>query len=166
MHKKMTLVSDDSVTTLLNFDLSVQDRLLILLASDSGLRLGEIAGLSVNSIAAPDATNAFYRGAIFGKRSSRQFGVSDRTAAAFQKHIEGTTAAKHAPLFSDVAGTRTSAARLSLRFQKMCKEAGIEPFSFNSFRHTLAARLAYAGCPPRILASLLGYSLRSIAASL
>ena len=162
MIKKSQVVSEDSEAKLLEVALSRQDRLLILLGLDSGLRLGEVAALNVNSIVAtPGASGDIYIGSLAVSKSHelRKFFLSDRTAAAWREHVAGIAGSEEVPVFSTKQGTRADSRLFAHRFRKLCQEAVVEPVGFHVLRRTFGFRLASGGCSPLITAKLLGCSV-------
>lgn len=55
-------------------------------------------------------------------------------------------------------GHARNRSKVSKRFKKACKDAGVRPVRFHDLRHTFATRLAASGTPMRTIQEFLGHA--------
>ena len=142
-----------------------RNRLMLLTGLWSGMRVGEIASLSVGDVMNPDRSVK----AEVRLTAEQTKGRQPRTVFLPQKLrdeltaylVLRTDAKPEHPLFITAGRKRFSANVMAQHFHYLFKKAGIAGASSHSMRRTFITNLATKGIGVRVLASLAGH--RSIA---
>lgn len=168
MTKPVLTVSDDVLAALVNGITSLRDKALILVLAESGLRLGEVAGLDRTSIASkshvlPDGTvriigrgqavECKWRGKI------RDFLVGPLAMAAIDEYLMTVRCDDNrAPMFLSADGGRLDSRSIGNIIRKLTNRLGLTAIHIYGLRYGLVLRLFKAGSSPCIIRGLLGYS--------
>jgi integrase len=120
-------------------------RPLVILALNTGMRLGEITGLTWQRV-------DFQRGCIYVTNTKNG---KDRTLPMNEQARNVLLSLREE---GDAEKVFTSLPNVSMSFPKACRKAGIEDFHFHDLRHTFATRLADSGVDVVTIAALLGHS--------
>lgn len=146
---------------------SARNRVMLLMTVWAGLRVGEVAALTIGDVRAADGAvkDEIYLAAERVKyRHARTVYLNQRMREELKKYI----CAKHwidseQPLFATQQNVKKafSANTLAQHFHYLYKRAGISGASSHSGRRTFITTLANKGVSVRLLASLAGH--RSIA---
>jgi integrase len=115
------------------------------------------------------------RGLFFSEpktqRSRRGVALSRETAAVLAQHRRrqlesrlnlGPAYEDHDLVFADPLGRPVPPYRLSQRFARVAKAAGVAPLRFHDLRHTSATLLLKAGVHPKVVSERLGHAGVSI----
>lgn len=171
MKRQITMIADDVFTTLANGTTSLRDRALALVLAESGLSLGEIAGLQRTSI-----TSRCYVGAdgivqVFGRGQThvpkwsgrtRDFLVGPLAMAALDAYLTTVPSDDNrAPMFHSIKGRRLDSRAVGNIVRKLIGGLGLAPIPASGFRHSLALRCVHAGLSTEVVKKLLGYSSTS-----
>lgn len=144
-------------------------RVVVLAAATTGLRQSELLGLRWKDV---DWTaqrirvrNAWVRGEHSGEGKSdlstrRSVPMADRLATELARWSQRTDFAGDDDLVfaHPQTGTPLDRSKLTRRFKKGCREAGVQPIRFHDLRHTFATRLASSGQPLRAIQDFLGHA--------
>jgi integrase len=126
-----------------------RDRLLICLILDLGLRVGEVAGLTVDNVDLKRGELAFYRQKVDKTQTHR---LVNGLQAAMADYI-AQDAPEYGPLLrgSRKGGHLTSAGMseraITARVRRLGEQIGIEGLSAHDLRHTWATQAARNGTP-------------------
>jgi integrase/recombinase XerC len=140
-----TLTADEQALILRATRASVGDHTIISLTLGTGLRLGEIVGLDVGDVFAPDGTprvRVRVRAAIAkGGRAADLF-LPDRLVAKLKglwrwKRERGEDVSPDAPLFANQSHGRISKRRVQHAWTQWQRRAGFDRvYGFHALRHT------------------------------
>jgi integrase len=144
-------------------------RVLILAAAMTGLRQSELLGLRWRDI---DWTaqrirvrNTFVRGEHSKQGKSdlstrRSVPMADRVARELDRYSKRTAYRADDDLVfaHPQTGSPLDRSKVTKRFKKACKDAGVRPVRFHDLRHTFATRLAASGQPLRMIQEFLGHA--------
>lgn len=140
-----TLTTDEQRLILRATAVNVRDHAIVSLALGTGLRLGEIVGLDVGDVFAPDGmprVRVRVRAAIAkGGRAADVF-LPDRLVAKLKrfwrwKRERGEYLAPAAPLFANQSGRRISKRRVQFAWATWQRRAGFDRvYGFHALRHT------------------------------
>lgn len=127
-------------------------RPIVILALNTGMRRGEILGLTRQSV-------DFQRGVIYvGNTKTGRNREIPMNAAVRQELV----ALQSSPIESEYVfvnrGTGQRLVDIKKGFTGACREAGISDFRFHDARHTAATRMADAGVDAFTIAEILGHS--------
>lgn len=140
-----------------------RDRAFLELLYASGARISEMSRLDVDDV---DGTQRLVK--LFGKGSKeRVVPLYDGALRAVAAYVERTRPALVArnkrghvtrALFVSTRGNRMSAAALRARFERLAREAGLDPdLTPHAMRHTFATELLSGGADLRSVQELLGH---------
>ena len=140
---------------------AMRNRLMFLTGLWSGVRVGEIASLSVGDVRNADGTvKAEIRltAQQTKGRQPRTVYLPQKLRDALQEYVDlrSTTPESH-PLFITAGGKAFTANVMSQHFFWLFKRAGIAGASSHSMRRTFLTSLASKGISIRVLASLAGH---------
>lgn len=134
---------------------------IILMALNTGMRIGEIRGLRWVDI---DWNNRMitvrhswcdYKKALLSPKSNKERHIPLNndvyTMLSRQKFASGF-------VFADKKGDRVDAQRLNKEIGKACMRAGLRVISCHTLRHTFASHLVMKGAPLKSIQELLGHS--------
>jgi integrase len=140
-----TLTTDEQRRILRATAGNVRDHTIISVALGTGLRLGEIVGLDVGDVFAPEGTprvRVRVRAAIAkGGRAADVF-LPDRLVAKLKrfwkwKRDRGESLDSDAPLFANQSGRRISKRRVQFAWATWQRRAGFDRvYGFHALRHT------------------------------
>jgi integrase len=144
-------------------------RLVILAAGTTGVRQSELLGMRWRDIDAVAQRvrirNAWVRGENSGEgksdlSTSRLVPMTDRLALELRKWRLRTVFGDDDELVfgHPELGTPLDRTKVTRRFKKACREAGVRVIRFHDLRHTFATTLAAAGVPLRTIAEYLGHA--------
>lgn len=142
------------------------DRTLFLVAAMTGLRQGELLGLrwmDVDWQASRLRVRRTYTRGRWGspksRRSSRSVPMTDRVAAALERHFQASAyqADEDLAFGNPETGNPLDASRMRKRFKKALTNAGVRPVRFHDLRHTFGTHCAGAGVPLRTLQEWMGH---------
>jgi integrase len=184
-HRPITYLSTRDVGKLL--EATADDELgpLYALAATTGLRRGELLGLtwgdvsdgrlSVRRSMGRIAGNGWGLGEVKSARSrrtiplplrARQAIETVRTRQTFARKAAGEAWQDRAGLvFTDAAGRPMLPETISHRFARDCARAGVPRIRFHDLRHSAATTLLAAGVPLAVISEWLGHSGIAITAS-
>ena len=159
------LINSDLLAKLVAGITSPQDKALALLMIDTGLRVGEVVQLNIDSIEfghSQDSGSGLTSGARKTEEGSsipgRRFYFTAPTAAALAAHCGDRGDDVSGALFVDKKGARLCSRSISHIMHCWCDRLGIERFPLHLLRHHFAARLLDGGCGLLTLQALLGHS--------
>jgi len=144
-----------------------RDKALAMLLIDTGLRLGEVIQLDVDSITyvnrelSDGSVRTAGTGQLMISKSGapRTFSLSARTLAAITEYLAVDRADDGLPaLFVSKSGTRLSTHTIVRAMHGWCDLLGVERFPLHDFRRRFAAGLIDGGCELLTLQALLGHS--------
>ena len=148
-------------------DFASTDRTVYLVAAMSGLRQGELVALRWSDVdwsAARIRVRRNYTREAFGtpksKRGSRSVPMSDRVAAALERHF-GTSAYQQdrdLVFAHPQSGHPLDASALRIRYKAALAAAGLREVRFHDLRHTFGTHCAAAGVPMRTLQEWMGHA--------
>ena len=144
-------------------------RVLILAAAMTGLRQSELLGLRWRGI---DWTaqrvrvrNTYVRGEHSKQGKSdlstrRSVPMADRLARELDRYSKRSVYRNDDDLVfaHPQLGSPLDRSKVTKRFKKACKDAGVRPVRFHDLRHTFATRLAASGQPLRTIQEFLGHA--------
>jgi len=144
-------------------------RVLILTAALTGLRRGELLGLRwrdidwssqrlrVRQVARRQGLSSVGKSALSTRRSVPMADLLVRALDGWAQRTEFATdedlVFAHPSLGTPLDGTK-----VTRRFQRACRDAGVRVVRFHDLRHTFATRLAATGQPIRSLQEFLGHA--------
>ncbi|HET9532544.1 MAG TPA: site-specific integrase [Blastocatellia bacterium] len=133
-------------------------RLIVLVALQTGMRLGEILKLRKKEL-------DFHRGEIQVTRTKtdedRRVPMNDRLYRELASHCSGLSTEY---VFANPETGRPLVC-IKRAFQKALEDAKIEDFRFHDLRHTAATRMGEAGIDPFTIAAILGHKSIAMTAS-
>lgn len=134
-----------------------QDKLIIALLYETGMRIGELAGLNVKDI---HETEIYVRGK--GEKERPIF-VSKELHQQIRKHvlkyrIISGNLIRHQQIHSNLPDTAMGVCRIRERLQNQFKKAGFDKMNPHQLRHSFAIRWLRANGDLRSLQKLLGHS--------
>jgi len=150
---------------------------LIALAISTGMRQGELFGLSPDDIDRKAKTVSIRRQAIEPKgtpsladlktrRSRRTLDLTDTTLSAVVDHLAARMRRGHAraeTLFCSEAGTIMSKTNFRRRvWLPLLKKAKLSPRGFHQTRHTYATLALLSGVPITVVSAVMGHAQPSI----
>jgi integrase len=184
-HRPITYLSARDVTRLL--DATADDDLgpLYALAATTGLRRGELLGLTWADVADGRLTvrrsmgrlrgNGWGLGEVKSARSrrtiplparARQALETQRTRQRFARNAAGSAwQDRDGLVFTDAVGRPLLPEHVSHRFAKDCARAGVPRVRFHDLRHSAATTLLAAGVPLAVISEWLGHSGITITAA-
>jgi integrase len=184
-HRPITYLSARDLARLL--DATADDELgpLYAVAATTGLRRGELLGLTWADVADGQLTvrrsmgrvggNEWGIGQVKSARSprtiplparARQALETQRTRQRFAERAAGGTWQDRSGLvFTDAVGRPLLPEHVSHRFAKDCARAGVPRIRFHDLRHSAATTLLAAGVPLAVISEWLGHSGIAITAS-
>jgi integrase/recombinase XerD len=140
-----------------------RDRCMFLITTLAGLRVGDLASLTISDVRNSDGTvraEVFLDAQRVKYQHSRTVYLNQRLQAELTEYIATRTwFTQDQPLFNTFRGPRHgfTANTLSQHFHYMYKRAGITGASSHSGRRTFITTLANKGVSVRLLASLAGH---------
>jgi integrase len=184
-HRPITYLPAREVTRLL--DATADDDLgpLYALAATTGLRRGELLGLTWADVTDGRLTvrrsmgrirgNGWGLGEVKSARSrrtiplparARQALETQRTRQRFARNAAGSAwQDRDGLVFNDAVGRPLLPEYVSHRFAKDCARAGVPRIRFHDLRHSAATTLLAAGVPLAVISEWLGHSGISITAT-
>jgi len=133
---------------------ALRDRALLELFYSSGLRVSELAGITLQQI---DLELGFLR--VFGKGSKERVCPVGAPALEAVSHYRSQAGVHAGPLFLNKSRRRLSARSVWLAMKKYLVAAGLpSTLSPHKLRHTFATHLLDAGADLRSVQSLLGHA--------
>jgi integrase len=184
-HRPITYLSAREVTRLL--DATADDELgpLYAVAATTGLRRGELLGLTWADVADGRLTvrrsmgrlrgNGWGLGEVKSARSrrtiplparARQALETQRTRQRFARNAAGSAwQDRDGLVFTDAVGRPLLPEHVSHRFAKDCVRAGVPRVRFHDLRHSAATTLLSAGVPLAVISEWLGHSGITITAA-
>jgi integrase len=177
-HRPITYLSSRDVNKLLDATADAELGPLYALAATTGLRRGELLGLtwadvadgmlSVRRSMARVKGNGWGLGDVKSARSRRTIPPPARARQALETQGTRQRFAKSAAgdawqdtaglVFTDAIGRALLPEYVSHRFAKDCKAAGVPRIRFHDLRHTAATTLLAAGVPLAVISEWLGHS--------
>jgi site-specific recombinase XerC len=159
------LINTDLLDKLVAGITSPRDKALALLMIDTGLRVGEVVGLNIDSIEFGHSQDSC-SGMTSGNRKTeegisipgRRFYFTARTAAALAAYGAKRGDDVSPALFVDKKGARLRSHSVSHIMHRWCDQLGIERFPLHHLRSHLATCLIEGGCDLVSLQALLGHS--------
>lgn len=144
-------------------------RIIILVAALTGLRQSELLGLRWRDVdwqaQRIRVRNTFVRGEHSGEGKSdlstrRSVPMADVVAEALRHWLERTnySAPDDLVFAHPQTGRPVDRSKVSRRFKRACKDAGVRVIPFKNLRHTFATRLAASGEPLRFIQEFLGHA--------
>lgn len=173
--KPVPVIPDDQLVTLLrvcagkSFD-DRRDTAIVRLFVDTGLRVGELAGLTVDGVdqlGRPTGLDWRYNVAhVVGKGDrARPVPFGDKTTSALRSYLRRRAMHEHAKLpalFIGRFGGLTESGVFQM-LERRCDEAGIPPINPHRFRHTFAHRWKRAGGAEYDLMLIMGWETAEMA---
>ena len=160
-----------------------QLRTIILTAVTTGLRLGELLGLTWRDINFDAATAAICRAAQYlpetgvsfrqpkTARGRRTIALSEDTIRTLREHrtrqlehrlAMGPGYQDHNLVFPHVDGTPQPPYRVSATFRHLVQRSAVGPVRFHDLRHTAATLMLRAGVPIKVVSNRLGHATASL----
>lgn len=144
-------------------------RIIILVAALTGLRQSELLGLRWRDVdwhaQRIRVRNTFVRGEHSGEGKSdlstrRSVPMADVVAEALRHWLDRTnySAPDDLVFAHPQTGRPVDRSKVSRRFKRACKDAGVRVIPFKNLRHTFATRLAASGEPLRSIQEFLGHA--------
>src|SRR4051794_320772 len=143
-------------------------RVLVLTAAMTGLRQGELLGLRWRDIdwgaQRVRVRQAWARGEFTTGKSElstrRSVPLADRLVAELDAWSRRSiyTAEDDLVFAHPLLGSPLDASKVSKRFKRACRDAGVRVIRFHDLRHTFATRLAASGQPLRAIQEFLGHA--------
>lgn len=141
---------------------NVRDAAIVELFLQTGLRLSELAGLSVRDVTLGESTTPepASTGSIRIKRGGRQVTIplNYKAQNALRKWLATRDPIEDAALFLTVTKKPMGKRAVQLMLEKYLKEAGIADASIQTLRHTMAVHHLAKGTPVKTLSEILGDS--------
>ena len=141
---------------------NVRDAAIIELFLQTGLRLSELAGLSVRDVtlAAPTTPEHPSTGTLRIKRGGRQVTIplNHKAQNALRKWLVAREPIEDTTLFLTAVKKPMGKRAVQLTLEKYLKEAGIAGASVQTLRHTMAVHHLAKGTPVKTLSEILGDS--------
>ena len=139
-----------------------RNRVALMLSHHAGLRVGEIASLSINNVLAGDSS---VRDQIRLNPSQTKGGVArtvfmnKRLQREISKYVEGlcTLPAANKPLIRSQKGKAFSANTLCQLFGELYRRAGIDGATSHSGRRSFITKLAHSGISAKVIMELAGH---------
>jgi integrase len=167
---EVQILVEDQLTRLLEFARRHQDSALLEVAAGSGLRIGELLGLSwgdidlVRGTVEVRHTLALVDGQHVLKTpktraARRKIGLPQRALAALREHHERQDARGllESPVFPTRSGRHQYASRVQKAFVRLLERAGLPRVRFHSLRHTHISMLLSKGMSVRAVATRAGH---------
>ncbi len=144
-------------------------RIIILVAALTGLRQSELLGLRWRDVdwqaQRIRVRNTFVRGEHSGEGKSdlstrRSVPMADIVAEALRHWLDRTnySAPDDLVFAHPQTGRPVDRSKISRRFKRACKDAGVRVIPFKNLRHTFATRLAASGEPLQSIQEFLGHA--------
>lgn len=142
----------------------------------SGMRIGEAGALRLSDIKPNGVisiertlTQATGGGIVIGKETKTKKGIRQieytedlRQAVEEQRKLNtalyGNVIDMNSPIFRSENGKLIRQQSVGAQIKRICRRAGIEPFTAHAFRDTYATRAIDSGMAPKILQEVLGHS--------
>jgi len=137
---------------------NLQDRTLVVLPANSGLRPREIGQLNCGSIQVLKSPNVGI-GRVQTKRGERDFFVDPVGLGYLEKWLSERQGSPSDPLFIDSQRRRLSSSQIVRRLRRWSLRLGIEALTATGLRNTFLVRLAKFEVGLDILAQLGGYGV-------
>lgn len=140
---------------------AVRNRAMFLLMLYSGMRVGEIAALSVSDVA---DSNGKVRDEILLKphqtkgKEARTVLLNAMAREEIERYLRECKCVAAAPLFVSKAGMRFSANSLCQVMGRLYDSCGLDAATSHSTRRTFITNLAHKGVNVRVLAALAGHA--------
>lgn len=133
----------------------LQNRAIILLLLDTGIRASELCNLTINDL--NKVTNHIL---VFGKgKKERNVPISNQTSNAIEKHLQSKKQkAPYSPLFAKDNGKPLDRVLLGRILARLGIEAGVNHVFPHRFRHTFAIQFLRNGGNIYSLQKILGHS--------
>lgn len=154
---KLTPTLEQAELILAQLDQGRWPFLAVLLLTQTGMRMGEIAELRWSDL---DARNRVLTTPVSSKTGARQVPISDETTSLLLLRRGGARPERH------ILGVAANTARTSLSQRYLplaCEAAGVPTFIPHAFRRLAVSELYDSGSDPAINSALLGHSAQTAA---
>ncbi len=141
---------------------SERNRIAVMLSYFAGLRVGEIASLSIGDVVQADGTvreelrlnPSQTKGGV-----ARTVFVNKRLQRDIRRYLDSFPAlpAPHSPLLNSQKGGSFSANTLCQLFGELYRRAGIDGASSHSGRRSFITKLAHSGVSAKVIMELVGH---------
>ena len=156
--QKFDYLTIDESLTLINSSEGIL-RAMITVALGTGLRFGEIIGLTwddVDLVKRELTVRQAFAGGVLGSTKSNKIRHVPMTRAVYEA-FDGLKK-KAGYVFSEKGGRPMDQSTCIRRLQRVCKDAGLRNIGWHVLRHTFASHLAQAGANLVAIQNLLGHS--------
>lgn len=151
-------LSDAEVNKLFAAIDDVRDRAIFGLMVGAGLRVGEVARVTINALESPPSPQQPARLRVWGKGcKERVVWLTPSWYGALQEWLTRRPASEYAHIFLNQHGRPLSIDGIQYRLKGYCQQTGIR-VSCHQLRHTFARRLAEQRMPTESIAQLLGHT--------
>jgi integrase len=149
---------------------------LFILAATSGLRLGELLGLSWSDVDLDGGTltvrrswarawNGWALAEPKTARSRRTIHLAATAVDALRRHADlAGKPEPAAPVFSDERGNRLRPEDVNHAFHRLLEASGLPSVPFHALRHSAATAMLAGGVPLKVVSEALGHSTITITA--
>ena len=140
-----------------------RNRLMFMMTAMAGLRVSEVAYLTINDVRNTDGTirsEVFLDAERVKNKHARTVYINSRLKAEIEEYVANNKwIVENQPLFSTIRGWRCSFSpnTLAQHFHWLYKKAGVKGASSHSGRKTFLTSLASQGISVFVLASLAGH---------
>jgi len=149
---------DDEITQLFSVITSERDLAMFGLMLGAGLRVAEVAALSLDSLEGPADANGLTKVRVCGKRQKeRMVWLTPSLWETVQAWLQVRPAVESKCLFLSRRGSPISVAGIQYRLRQHCQMTGVR-LTCHQLRHTFARRMVENGLPVDSLAKLLGHN--------
>ncbi|WP_125573157.1 tyrosine-type recombinase/integrase [Levilactobacillus huananensis] len=159
---------DDWKTLLLNLDTSQIGEMIVYLAAVTGMRYGEIVGLTPSDIDLKDnlitvnkAWDYKYKTGFMKTKtrsSVRDIAIDQQTVQKLQNFLNLHFLNSNRPIFMNMAGHILVSAEINKMLTEKLEQLGIPRITFHGLRHTHASILLYKGVSVLSVSRRLGHS--------
>lgn len=140
-----------------------RNRIALMLSFYAGLRVGEIAALTVRDVMDSQGQvrdQILLKAAITKSGEARTVFVGDKLSRELARYVgalRGITASPDAPLLPTQKGAAFTANTLCQLFTRIYRLAGVDGASSHSGRRWFITRLAHSGVSPKVIMTLAGH---------
>lgn len=142
-------------------DSHLRDRALIELFLQTGLRLSEVASLTLADLQLPSEPIEGCIGAVTvtGKgRKRRTVSLNSKACGALSAYLDGRLACKGSRVFLSRSGGGLTARAIQRTIKKYMSKAGITDATVHTLRHTFATHMVRKGTNLRVIQEALGHT--------
>jgi len=158
---EMRYLNNSEIEQLLESEQNPCWNLMILMALDTGMRIGEILALHWKDIDFELGTiyvRCSLSGTIITSTKTNKARMMPMSARLYRRLLEWRESIDSDLVFpSRQTGQSWSRSTVSAALQKRCNLLGLENVSWHTFRHTFGTRLSTGGAPFRAIQKLLGH---------